>query len=103
MKGYLVPVHQFLDFARRQENIRKVRVFGNQEPVSIPMGLDPADDDVSLGRKAIMPPAKFHDLPFIRQLAESLAQFLPPGGVRVERLRDIGQSERLAFSSPDDA
>jgi len=50
-----------------------------------------------------MPPVEFHDLPFIRQLAESLAQFLPPGGVHVERLRDIGQSEGLAFSSPDDA
>jgi hypothetical protein len=50
-----------------------------------------------------MPPVESYNLTLIGQFPESLPQFLPPGRVHVERLGDIGQGERLAFSSPDDA
>jgi hypothetical protein len=103
MKGYLVPVHQVLDLPPGEENIREAGVFGNQEAVSVPVGLEPADDDVSPRRKAVVATVEFHDLPFVHQTAKNLAQFLPPGRIQVESLSDIGQSEGLALASPNDA
>ena len=50
-----------------------------------------------------MAPVQFHDLPVVHQGAKGLAQFLPPHGIHIESLRDVGQGERLAFSSPNDA
>ena len=50
-----------------------------------------------------MPPVESYNLVLVDQPPQSLAQFLPLGGIHVERLGDIGQSERLAFSSPNDA
>jgi hypothetical protein len=73
MKGYLVPVHQLLDFPPGEEDVREVRIFGNQETISIPMGLNPPDDDVPLRRKAVMPPVQLHDLAVVHQGAKGLA------------------------------
>ncbi len=67
------------------------------------MGLDPADDNLSLRRKAVMTTVQFHDFPLVNQGAQGPAQFFPARRIYVKGLGDIGEGESLVFSSPNDA
>jgi hypothetical protein len=97
MKGYLIPVHEILHLPRGKEEVRKAGVLGDKESIAVPMSLDPADDNLSLRGKAVMTAVQFHDLPLINQGAKSLAQFLPPGGVHIKGLGDVGEGKGPAF------
>jgi hypothetical protein len=103
MKGHLVPVHEVLYLPPGKEEVREAGILWDKESITVPMGLDPADDNLSLRGKAVMTAVQFHDLPLVNQGAESLAQFLPPGGVHIKGLSDVGQGEGLAFSGSNDA
>jgi hypothetical protein len=67
------------------------------------MGLNPADDHLSLRGKAIVTAVQFHDLPLVNQGAKGLAQLPPPGGLHIKSLSDVGQGEGLAFSGSNGA
>jgi hypothetical protein len=98
MQGHLIPVHEFLHLPPGKEEVREARVLGDKEPIAVPMGLDPADDNLSLRGKAVMAAVQFQDLPLVNQGAEIPAQFFPPGGVHIKGLSHVGKGEGLAFS-----
>jgi hypothetical protein len=103
MKGHLVPVHEVPHLPRGKEEVREAGILWDKESITVPMGLDPADDNLSLRGKAVMTAVQFHDLPLVNQGAESLAQFLPPGGVYIKGLGNVGEGEGLTFSGSNDA
>jgi hypothetical protein len=103
MKGHLIPVHEVLHLPRGKEEVREAGVLGNQESIAVPMGLDPADDNLSLRGKAVMTAVQFYDLPLVNQGPKSLAQFFPPGGVHIKGLSDVGEGKGLAFSGSNGA
>jgi hypothetical protein len=103
MKGHLIPVHEVLHLPPGKEEVREAGILWDKESITVPMGLDPADDNLSLRGKAVMTAVQFHDLPLVNQGAKSLAQFPPPRGLHIKSLGDVAQGKGLAFSGSNGA
>jgi hypothetical protein len=103
MKGHLIPVHEVPHLPPGKEEVREAGILWDKESITVPMGLDPPDDYLSLRGKAIVTAVQFHDLPLVNQGPKSLAQFPPPGGLHIKSLGDVGQGEGLAFSGSNNA
>jgi hypothetical protein len=71
VKGHAVTVHEVAHFSLAQKDIRQGGVIGNEKAVSIPVGLNPAHDDLTFWRQAVMPPVEFDDQPLGDQLLQS--------------------------------
>jgi hypothetical protein len=62
MKGHPVAVHEVTDFPLGKKNIGETRVFGDEEAVSIRVGLNPTYDNLGLRGKGVMPAVEFDNL-----------------------------------------
>jgi hypothetical protein len=99
VEGHPVAVHQVLDLSLAQKDIRKVRVFGDEESKAVRVGLQPAHNYFPFWRKAVTPSAEFDDLVLIDQLLQSRTQRLAAVRIDAEGLGDFREGEAPLFVS----
>jgi hypothetical protein len=83
MESQAVAVHEIANILFPQKNVWKVRIVRDEESESVPVGLKPSFDYFSPGRKTVAAPVELHELSFLDQRPEGLAQFFAPVGRNV--------------------